>query len=184
MGTGEAVIDRRAAMRRIGTVGVVAAVTAIAAGMAAAIGRLVGSGAAGTTSGAPSLGTGTTTGTGATTSSTSSGGAAGGRTPAGQKIGPASAVPVGGAASFIDPIQHIPAYVVQPVKGTFVAFSAVCTHAGCTVGFERSVQEFVCPCHGSIFDAKTGAVLQGPAPSPLPSLTVAEGADGELYVDS
>jgi len=185
-----AVVDRRAAMRRLGAAGVVAVLTAAGAGIVVAIGRLLGSGPTGTAA-APSLGTGTTPRaprTSATTSTRAAGGGSGGGseggTPAGQKLGPATAVPVGGAASFVDPIQHIPAYVVQPVKGTFAAFSAVCTHAGCTVGFERAGLEFVCPCHGSIFDAKTGAVLQGPAPSPLARLTVAEGGDGELYVDS
>ena len=42
------------------------------------------------------------------------------------------------------------------------AFSAVCTHQGCTVA---SVQDgrISCACHGSVFDSGTGAVLQGPA---------------------
>ncbi|MGH7486284.1 MAG: ubiquinol-cytochrome c reductase iron-sulfur subunit [bacterium] len=36
---------------------------------------------------------------------------------------------------------------------------------GCTVA--PAGKEFVCPCHGSIYDAATGAVKQGPAPKPL-----------------
>jgi thiosulfate dehydrogenase [quinone] large subunit len=92
-------------------------------------------------------------------------------------------VPVGGAALFTDPKLQSPAYVLQPKSGRFVAFSAICTHEGCTVNFDKSAEEFVCPCHGSIYNATTGAVLQGPAPSPLPSIPVAEGSDGRLYVD-
>ena len=52
------------------------------------------------------------------------------------------------------------------------AFSAVCTHQGCTVGsVERGV--IVCPCHGSEFNAQTGAVTVGPATRPLPAVAVA-----------
>jgi len=54
---------------------------------------------------------------------------------------------------------------------TVHAFSATCTHQGCTVD---AVQNGVitCPCHGSRFDARTGAVLTGPAPRPLPAVAV------------
>jgi len=40
------------------------------------------------------------------------------------------------------------------------------------VGFNAANMEFVCPCHGGTFDAKTGQVLGGPPPSPLPSIPV------------
>jgi thiosulfate dehydrogenase [quinone] large subunit len=86
----------------------------------------------------------------------------------GTALGPVSQVPVGGAASFTDPTDGQPAYVVQPTAGTFKAFSAVCTHAGCTVQFQQGT--FVCPCHASTFDGRTGAVLTGPAPSGLPAI--------------
>jgi cytochrome b6-f complex iron-sulfur subunit len=51
------------------------------------------------------------------------------------------------------------------------AFSSICTHAGCTVG-APSGGKIACPCHGSVFDASTGAVINGPAASPLPSVPV------------
>jgi Rieske Fe-S protein len=51
-----------------------------------------------------------------------------------------------------------------------VAFSAICTHMGCTVAPAGS--ELHCPCHGSRYNALTGAVLQGPAPRALPSVPV------------
>ena len=88
--------------------------------------------------------------------------------PSGEEIGLASAIPVGGALAFTDQTRGIPAYCVHKSAGEFVAFSAICTHAGCTVGFDQSAAEFVCPCHGSIYNALTGAVIQGPAPLPLP----------------
>jgi thiosulfate dehydrogenase [quinone] large subunit len=81
-------------------------------------------------------------------------------------------VPVGQARSFTDPASGQPAWVVQPTSGTFVAFSAVCTHAGCPVQYDQSTTQFVCPCHGGVYDARTGQVLQGPPPRPLPRIPV------------
>ena len=91
-------------------------------------------------------------------------------TPAGTALGPASSVPVGQAASFTDPKGGGPAYVVQPTQGQFKAFSAICSHAGCTVNFSGG--GFVCPCHGSQFDGTTGAVLNGPAPTGLSPIAI------------
>ncbi len=103
--------------------------------------------------------------------------------PAGTPLGLAGEVPIGGAASFTDPARGIPAYVVQPERGVFRAFSAVCTHAGCQVSFEQDQEQFVCPCHGAVFNAATGAVIQGPATRPLARIPLALGPNGELYVD-
>jgi len=101
--------------------------------------------------------------------------------PAGSKIGPATAVPVAGAASFQDPATGDPAIVVQPKAGDFLGFDAVCPHAGCTVGYDQQRVRFVCPCHGSEFNSNTGAVEVGPAARGLRRITVAEGSDGQLY---
>ena len=99
----------------------------------------------------------------------------------GTRIGPASGVPVGGAASFQDPASGDPAIVIQPKAGEFVAFDAVCPHAGCTVEFAQSQDILVCPCHGSLFNASTGAVEQGPAASGLQTISVTE-SSGQLFV--
>ncbi|TFD94111.1 Rieske (2Fe-2S) protein [Cryobacterium lactosi] len=79
-----------------------------------------------------------------------------------------SDIPVGGAvAVMLDGSQII---VSQPAAGEVVAFSAICTHKGCPVQPEQ--KGLACPCHGSLFDTATGAVLEGPATDPLPPVTV------------
>jgi len=80
-----------------------------------------------------------------------------------------SQVPVGGSAAATDKGQ--PVIVSQRKAGKFTCFSAVCTHMGCTVN--PAGPRLVCPCHGSVYDAFTGAVMAGPAPSPLPAVSVA-----------
>lgn len=62
----------------------------------------------------------------------------------------------------------------------YVAYSKVCTHAGCPVGLYRaSEQQLVCPCHQSTFDVLEGArPVSGPAARALPQLPIALAADG------
>jgi Rieske Fe-S protein len=78
-----------------------------------------------------------------------------------------SDVPVGGGK--ILATQKI--VLTQPKSGEFHGFSAVCTHAGCTVG-SVSGGTINCPCHGSRFNISTGAVVNGPATSPLPAVNI------------
>jgi thiosulfate dehydrogenase [quinone] large subunit len=93
-------------------------------------------------------------------------------TASGTEVGAASSVPVGQGLSVTNPADGSPAWVVHTTGSTFVAFSAICTHAGCTVQYDASNVQFACPCHGGVFDARTGQVLQGPPPAPLPSIPV------------
>ena len=105
-----------------------------------------------------------------------------GAAPSGTAIGPSSGVPVGGSATFTDPASGDPSLVIQQTAGDFVAFDAVCPHAGCTVAYQRSAQLIACPCHGSEFDAGTGDVIRGPATRGLTPISVTKGSDGDLYV--
>lgn len=56
--------------------------------------------------------------------------------------------------------------ITQPTAGEFKCFTAVCTHAGCSVA-SISGGTINCPCHGSKFKISDGSVAGGPAPSPL-----------------
>ncbi|GAC1540470.1 MAG: hypothetical protein NVS3B12_27430 [Acidimicrobiales bacterium] len=64
----------------------------------------------------------------------------------------------------------------------FVAFSKVCTHAGCPVGlYEQRTNQLLCPCHQSLFDVAKGArPVFGPAPRALPQLPLAVDDEGRL----
>jgi len=81
---------------------------------------------------------------------------------AGGVLGATTDVPVGGGAVFKD--QQV--VVTQPSAGQFAAFSAVCTHQGCTVDTVKD-GTIDCPCHGSKFKIADGSVAQGPANRPL-----------------
>ncbi|MBV9819862.1 MAG: DoxX family membrane protein [Solirubrobacterales bacterium] len=94
------------------------------------------------------------------------------------RIGAAGQLPPGQGALYRDPATHRPDIVIRHTDGSLTAFSAVCTHQGCTVGYQGG--EIVCPCHGSRFSSETGAVLGGPAPLPLTGRRVIERA-GSLY---
>jgi cytochrome b6-f complex iron-sulfur subunit len=58
----------------------------------------------------------------------------------------------------------------------FIAFSSVCTHQGCTVAYNHGNSNLPCPCHGSVFNT-TGAVINGPASSPLRKYEVTQEGD-------
>ena len=90
--------------------------------------------------------------------------------PVGRAIAKAADVAPGSATGFRDDSGG-PAWLVHERAGDFRAFTAVCTHAGCTVQYSPDFG-FVCPCHGGRYDAETGAVVAGPPPSPLTRLQV------------
>ena len=58
------------------------------------------------------------------------------------------------------------AWVVKRPDSSIAAFGPQCTHLGCAYHWEESKNEFVCPCHNSVF-AVDGRVISGPAPRPL-----------------
>ncbi len=93
-------------------------------------------------------------------------------------IGTVAQVQKAGALAFTVPFDAPaslpagdPAVIVRLADGSFVAFDAVCTHAGCTVEWDSQDAVLLCPCHGAAFDpARNGRVLQGPTRQPLAAL--------------
>ena len=77
-------------------------------------------------------------------------------------------VPAGGGTV----VKDAKVVVTKDESGQVKAFSAICTHQGCTVA-SVSGGTINCPCHGSRFDAATGRPVAGPAKSPLPTVAVA-----------
>jgi thiosulfate dehydrogenase [quinone] large subunit len=187
-------VTRRAVLSKGAVTGVTALAVLIVGGVAAALGRAVG----GTTTadgGAATLSAGsgstpptttsapTTTATGGSTPSTTE--ATPSTTeavPSGKAVGAATQVPVGGSAVFTVPSNGDPGLVIQQKAGEFVAFDAVCPHAGCTVAYQMSSKIIACPCHGSEFNPNTGALVRGPATHGLTRVKVTKGPDGNLYV--
>lgn len=76
-------------------------------------------------------------------------------------------LPEGGAKFF--EFAGSAAVLVRKRGGEIVAFSAVCTHLGCIVQWEKDKQDFLCPCHAGHYSAD-GAVISGPPPKPLARL--------------
>ncbi len=98
------------------------------------------------------------------------------------KIGTMAQLQSAGSLTYTDPASGDPAVVVGLGAQSLAAYDAVCTHAGCTVQWDPAQKVLFCPCHGAAFDAaNNAAVLQGPAPSPLPKLQVTVTADGGIY---
>jgi Rieske Fe-S protein len=93
----------------------------------------------------------------------------------GRRLAALGQIPAGGGLILAD--AHM--VLTRGSNGTVHGFSAVCTHQGCTVSSVRN-GVIGCPCHGSRFDAQTGAVLAGPAPRPLPPISVVV-RGGDVY---
>jgi Rieske Fe-S protein len=72
--------------------------------------------------------------------------------------------------------------LAEDLPAGLVAYSAICTHLGCTVLPNLSEQGYiVCPCHASLFDPAAAAqVITGPANRPLPALPIEVSSDGAV----
>jgi thiosulfate dehydrogenase [quinone] large subunit len=94
------------------------------------------------------------------------------------KLAPSSRLPAGAGATYQDPGDGSTDIIIRQTDGSLNAFSAICTHAGCTVGYQNG--EIVCPCHGATYNPQTGAVTGGPAPQGLAPKQVLE-RGGSIY---
>jgi len=60
-------------------------------------------------------------------------------------------------------------YVLPPKNGTMRILSPICPHLGCSIPWNETKQEFICPCHVAVF-AMDGAKISGPAPRSMDDL--------------
>ena len=157
----DSLATRRGVLAGVGLVGLAGAITAC--------------GASGSSSSAASADPATSAGGGATSATSAAAAPAasaaasspGSSGSASGALTGTSDIPVGGGKIFDTQLV----VVTQPTAGEFKAFSAVCTHMGCTVN-QIANGRIDCPCHGSEYSITDGAVLAGPAPRPLPAKTI------------
>ncbi len=97
---------------------------------------------------------------------------------AGIQVGLAKDVPADGMRGFRAGDKPV---VISNIEGRFYAIGDKCTHRGCSISKGKKEGEVVtCPCHGSRFNLKTGAVVRGPAENPEPSFPVR--VEGETLI--
>ena len=97
-------------------------------------------------------------------------------------VGDADEVPEGEAKAFDVNGAEI---AVARIEGELFAFSDICTHRHCNLasGGELDDHTIECECHGSVFDIRTGEVVNPPAPDPLEVYEVRE-VDGRIQVSA
>jgi ubiquinol-cytochrome c reductase iron-sulfur subunit len=86
----------------------------------------------------------------------------------------------------LDPSQILVAKELDWGHDGIVAYSKICTHAGCPVGlYEQQTHHLLCPCHQTTFDVTQDCkVIFGPGHRPLPQLKITVDAEGYLMADS
>lgn len=89
------------------------------------------------------------------------------------RVGKLSDVPVGATAKGL--ANDVNVVIFRPDETSVLAYSDVCTHAGCQIAPNGA--DFKCPCHGSVFKGADGTVVSGPAKVALPRYAAA--IDGE-----
>lgn len=88
-----------------------------------------------------------------------------------KKIIKVSKFPVGASQQFVA-TNGAPAFLFRTKTGVF-AYSAICTHQGCTVEYLKAGKKLVCPCHRASFDPFNGGkVISGEAKGPLAKINV------------
>jgi menaquinol-cytochrome c reductase iron-sulfur subunit len=99
------------------------------------------------------------------------------RRPSWVRVGEIDTVPVGLPTPFTvampigegpptPPVERI-VYVVKTADNRLFALSNTCTHMQCNAHWDTGLGQFLCPCHGGLYDL-TGQNIGGPPPSPLP----------------
>jgi Rieske Fe-S protein len=101
----------------------------------------------------------------------------------GKLLANAANIPVNQSLTLNDP-TYGPFLLIHLDNDQFVAYSAICTHAGCEVQFNPDAKEIACPCHGAVYDPYNNAqVVAGPAPLPLQKIPIHyDPTSGNIYL--
>jgi thiosulfate dehydrogenase [quinone] large subunit len=104
------------------------------------------------------------------------------QTQGGSILANASNIPSDRSLTLNDP-TYGPILLIHLDNGQFVAYSSICTHAGCEVQFDPSLKDIVCPCHGATYNPYNNAqVVRGPAPYPLQKIPIQyDPSTGNIY---
>lgn len=95
-------------------------------------------------------------------------------------IGSAS-IPANSSKNFTNPADGNGSILIHLPNGDFVACEQACTHEGVPVYYDGGTHQLICPAHGAIFDPAHGfSVVQGPAQTPLPRVSIHVNADGTI----
>jgi len=104
-----------------------------------------------------------------------------------KSIGGTEPVMIGAVADFpegfgrVVPVHNKPVIVVNTRAGGLKSFSAICTHLGCVVDWDKKRNVIHSPCHDGFFNPVNGAVVGGPPPRPLPAYELVI-KDGKVYI--
>ena len=96
----------------------------------------------------------------------------------------ATNIPLNQSLALNDP-TYGPILLIHLDNGQVVAYSSICTHAGCQVQFDSASKDIACPCHGAVFDPYNSAqVIGGPAPYPLQKIPIQyDASTGNVYLN-
>jgi Rieske Fe-S protein len=100
--------------------------------------------------------------------------------PGARRIASRQDMAVGGSLVFEYPAEHDTCVLIRVADAEFVAFSQKCTHLSCAVIPRPDQGVLHCPCHEGVFDLRTGGVISGPPPRPLPRITLTIDGD-DIY---
>ena len=101
----------------------------------------------------------------------------------GKLLANAANIPSNQSLALNDP-TYGPIMLIHLDNGQFVAYSSICTHAGCQVQFDPAGRDIACPCHGAVYDPYNNAqVVAGPAPYPLQKIPIQyDPSTGNIYL--
>jgi nitrite reductase/ring-hydroxylating ferredoxin subunit len=100
--------------------------------------------------------------------------------PGAKRIASTGDLAVGASLVFDYPAPHDSCILVRLAEAEYVAFGQKCTHLSCAVIPRPDQGVFHCPCHEGLFELRTGRVLAGPPPRPLPRIRL-QIDDGEIF---